>query len=124
MFFSVFHCLPPFYAQEWIMPIALCSSLLTKEQPWANRSYHSLQKSNLKWFALVVYDKRATGAIRSFHEQITLSLTKNKQFAQKNNEWIRNPCIAVLELKVHKFAEEQRKKSKKSVVTFIGKLDF
>ena len=58
----------------------------------------NLQKSNPERFAQVAHDKRATGTICSFHKRIGLSLTKNKQFAQKTDEQSPNPAIFLSDL--------------------------
>ena len=66
----------------------LLLSLFKKEQPWANRSCCSLQKSNREQIALVALLKRATWVIRSWS---ALSLSKNKQFS--GNNWYFLPLI-------------------------------
>ena len=76
LFFYVFHCFSPFYAQELIIaPDAL--SLFLKER----RTRRYLQKSTCERFTLL-------------KEQIALSLTKNEQFAWKTKEWI--PTLVIL----------------------------
>ena len=54
-FVCFFHCFSPFYAQEQITPIALCSSLFTKEPAWAICSFSRANRS----FAFSLTKKRA-----------------------------------------------------------------
>ena len=100
-----FHCFSYFYAQERIAPIALCSVTLFYRATGAIRSCRSLQKSDCERIAPNALYKRATVSnylqlllteegrdrFAIFQEQITLSLSKNKQFAQKTKEQIPNP---------------------------------
>ena len=82
MFLTFF---PLFYAQDRSRHSLLIN--LT----WGSCSCRSLQKSDREQFAQIANDKRATGAIRSFHKQIALSPTKNERIARKTNERIPNP---------------------------------
>ena len=79
MFLTVF---PPFYAQERIAPIALCSFALFKRATWSICSRHSVQKNNREWFAQVLMTKEQWERFTLFHEQVALSLTENEWIAQ------------------------------------------
>ena len=100
MFFDNFSLLIPFLclrAKRSCYSLLSCSflksdgsnsllSLFIKVGLRANPSHFSLQKSDHEGFIPLANDKRVTGAICSFYERFALSLTKNKQFAQKTDE--------------------------------------
>ena len=60
LFLTVF---PPFYAQEWMAPVALCSVALFERAAWAICSFYSLKNSNHEQIASVALYKRATMSV-------------------------------------------------------------
>ena len=78
VFLYVFDSFPPFYAQKWIPPVALCSFALFLKATVSNLIRSLMTKEWREGSAL-------------FHEHIALSLTKNEQIAQKTHERIPNP---------------------------------
>ena len=94
IFFVCFHCFSPFYAKEWIAPIAIFS-----RAAGLILSYRSLQKIYHEHYTPVSLYKRATDAISSFPRancSFSLLLTKNKRFPRKTKEWIPNPDYCTL----------------------------
>ena len=61
-----FICFSPFYAQERIASIALCSFALFLRATWAICFHGSVQKSDCAQFTQVAHDERETGLICSF----------------------------------------------------------
>ena len=69
-------------------------SLFTKEPPWAICSGRSWKKSNVTDLLRLLMIKEQQERFALFHEQIALTLTKNKRIARKTDERIPNPvCL-------------------------------
>ena len=77
-FFNVFDSFPPFYPESESLLLLLAQSLLTKEQPWANRSCCSLQKND-------------GSDLLFFMSELIFRLSLTKRFTLKTDERIPNP---------------------------------
>ena len=71
---------------KWAAVSESLRSLMTKEQPWANRSGRSWQKSDREQFAQVDHVKRANEGIVIFFSKLFISIFAHKKQAicQKN----------------------------------------
>ena len=88
--------------REWftVFPLFMpkSESLFTKEQPWVNRSRHSLQKSNherVAQVAQVAHDKRDGNDLLIFMSESLFRLQKPRAICSKNRWANSQSCIYI-----------------------------